>query len=134
MKTTMKAAILLLSGAIFFSQASLAGPPTGQCSFTADVASACNSLINDAYEELLAYGPAMSPKNFIGLTCKLALAGEKMDQGKAEDAYTKLFDSAAKVRKLAARKIDSELAPGDPEDLAVTIDSAATCAFDVAYN
>ena len=114
MKTTMKAAILLLSGTIFFSQASLAGKGGGtDCPFPADSDSqyeeittklrGISMLLAETYNDDLFTSRKNAENNYFGLRCKVAFSENKMEQEKLEDAATKLLDSAMKVQNLGAQ-------------------------------
>jgi hypothetical protein len=142
MKTTTTAAILLLSGTIFFSQASLAGkkgakPPLKDCTFIAtSPATACTDKIAAASTRLSDSKAAFSSKrgaqNFEGLSCKVALAEVKMGKDKAEDAYYKLTDSALKIETLRNQgKLD--ISDDQYELLKGAFDDAADCAYKVAF-
>ena len=132
MKTTMKAAILLLSGCIFFSQASLAGkpdnkpPPKDACDFDA-VATACADELFAAYKALeWNKFEFKSDRDFGGLTCKVAAADAKIAQGKAPDAELKLSDSVVKIETLYTQgKIDTYEAA---MDMASAMEDARACA------
>ena len=138
MKTTMKAALLLLSGTIFFSQASLAGkPPAGDCTYIpTNPATACTAQIEAASIRLTdaegAFTSKRGAQNFEGLTCKVAAAETKMASDKAEDAYYKLSDSALKIETLRNQgKLD--ISVDKYELLKGAFDAAASCAYDEAF-
>jgi hypothetical protein len=132
MKTTTKAAILLLSGTIFFSQASLAGkpdnkpPPKDECTFQA-VATACASELLLAYQTLgVNKSEFKSSRDFGGLTCKVAAADAKIAQDKAADAERKLSDSVVKIETLFTQgKIKTYDAATDMAD---AMEDARACA------
>jgi len=150
MKTTMKAAILLLSGTIFFSQASLAGPkadrtgpPADPCKLVVtDPKAACTSEIGYAFDWLGnanaagVFDTKNGEKNYIGLTCKLALSQAKMEDQKAEDAYYKLSDSEVKVDTLLDQ--GKLINTGDDQkevikQLQINLKKAADCAYKEAF-
>ena len=143
MKTTMKAALLLLSGTIFFSQASWAGKPAAPCAFNLSTSTSCmsadgtKSLIEVAFENLeAAEGSFLASrngqKNFDNLTCKLSLSEVKMGEDKAEDAFYKLSDSALKIETLRNQgKLD--ISDDMYDVLKSSIDAAASCAYDEAF-
>jgi len=129
MKTTMKAAILLLSGTILLSQASLAGKPGPKpepepCTFQA-VAEACGSELLLAYQTL---DPAAfkNARDYAGLTCKVAASDVKISQDKPADAEQKLSASVVKIETLfTQRKIDTYEAASD---MAEAMEDARACA------
>jgi hypothetical protein len=130
MKTTVKAAILLLSGTIFFSQASFAGkpdnkpPPKDTCTFQ-EQAAACASELLLAYEALNA-DAFKSSRDFGSLTCKVAASDVKISQDKPADAELKLSDSVVKIGTLYTQgKIDTYEAAMDMED---AMEEARACA------
>jgi hypothetical protein len=105
----MKAAILLLSGTIFFSQASFAGkpdnkpPPKDTCTFQ-----------------------KQGSRDFGSLTCKVAASDVKISQDKPADAELKLSDSVVKIGTLYTQgKIDTYEAAMDMED---AMEEARACA------
>ena len=132
MKTTVKAAILLLSGTIFFSQASFAGkpdnkpPPKDTCTFQ-EQAAACASEFLLAYEALVVNADAFkSSRDFGSLTCKVAASHVKISQDKPADAELKLSDSVVKIGTLYTQgKIDTYEAAMDMED---AMEEARACA------
>ena len=132
MKTTVKAAILLLSGTIFFSQASFAGkpdnkpPPKDTCTFQKQAA-ACASEFLLAYEALVVNADAFkSSRDFGSLTCKVAASDVKISQDKPADAELKLSDSVVKIGTLYTQgKIDTYEAAMDMED---AMEEARACA------
>jgi hypothetical protein len=132
MKTTVKAAILLLSGTIFFSQASFAGkpdnkpPPKDTCTFQ-EQAAACASEFLLAYEALVVNADAFkSSRDFGSLTCKVAASDVKISQDKPADAELKLSDSVVKIGTLYTQgKIDTYEAAMDMED---AMEEARACA------
>lgn len=132
MKTTVKAAILLLSGTIFFSQASFAGkpdnkpPPKDTCTFQKQAA-ACASELLLAYDALVVNADAFkSSRDFGSLTCKVAASDVKISQDKPADAELKLSDSVVKIGTLYTQgKIDTYEAAMDMED---AMEEARACA------
>lgn len=132
MKTTMKAAILLLSGTILFSQASLAGkpdnkpPPKDTCTFQ-EKADVCASELLLAYDTLVVNADAFkSSRDFGGLTCKVAASDVKISQDKPADAELKLSDSVVKIETLYTQgKIDTYEAA---MDMASAMEDARACA------
>jgi hypothetical protein len=134
MKTTVKAAILLLSGTIFFSQASFAGkpdnkpPPKDTCTFQEQAqAAACASELLLAYGALVVNADAFkSSRDFGSLTCKVAASDVKISQDKPADAELKLSDSVVKIGTLYTQgKIDTYEAAMDMED---AMEEARACA------
>jgi len=134
MKTTIKAAILLLSGTIFFSQASLADNPNkppkpapSDCmDFPVELGSLCAEALYDAHDTLGTYATSFkSDKDFFGLRCKVVEAEVKMDQDKALDALKKLEKSHDKVYLLASqRKLDKTISGIIAKDIATARDCA----------
>lgn len=132
MKTTMKAAILLLSGTIFLSQASLAGkpdnkpPPKDACDFDA-VATACATELMIADRTLrLNESEFKSSRDFGGLVCKVSASDLKISKDKFADAELKLSDSAIKIQTLFAQgKIKSYEAASD---MGEAMEDARACA------
>jgi len=132
MKTTTKAAILLLSGTILFSQASFAGkpdnkpPPKPACTFQA-VATACASELLLAYDMLVVYEDEFrKSRDFGGLTCKVAGSDVKISQDKPGDAERSLSDSVVKIETLFSQgKIDTYEAASD---MAEAMEDARACA------
>lgn len=133
MKTTMKAAILLLSGCIFFSQASLAGKPDKppkpapvDCVEFVDLGSACTYKLNQAHMTLGVYKDAFkSDKDFVGLRCKVVQSEVKMSEDKPADAFVKLDDSYNKIWILVSqRKLDKSAAALIADDIGVARDCA----------
>lgn len=133
MKTTMKAAILLLSTTIFFSQASLAGKPDRNpsekdCDFAA--MSVCAVALGNAYD-LVGYllsnngvvetFMSRNPDQDAGsLQCKISGADIKVAQDKA--------DEAAYLMDMAVEKIWSLYSQGKLswEGLDMMLESFAT--------
>jgi len=128
----MKAAILLLSGTIFLSQASLAGkpdnkpPPKDACDFHA-VATACATELMIADRTLrLNESEFKNSRDFGGLTCKVSASDLKISQDKFADAELKLSNSAIKIQTLFAQgKIKSYEAASD---MAEAMEDARACA------
>ena len=144
MKTTMKAAILLLSGAIFFSQASLAGkgkpndkpPPKVECPFD-EAAIDCKDTLRPAYETLN-IDKFKSSRDYTALQCKVRDADLKISDGKFANAESKLSDAATKIDTLyrQGKILDAE---GNPDlvatlKMAGAIEDARLCADDLADN
>ena len=144
MKTTMKAAILLLSGAIFFSQASLAGkgkpndkpPPKDDCTFEAK-ATYCSDELQLAHDALK-IDVFKNSRDQTALQCKVADADLKISDGKFADAERKLFDSVTKIDTLyrQGKILDAE---GNPDPVATAemirvMGVARLCADDLADN
>ena len=144
MKTTMKAAILLLSGAIFFSQASLAGkgkpndkpPPKDECKFEAK-ATYCSYELGLAYKAL-DIGVFKNSRDLTALQCKVRDADLKVSDGKFDDAADKLYDSMMKIETLyrQGKILDAE---GNPDPVATAemirvMGVARSCADDLADN
>ena len=127
MKTTMKAAILLLSGAIFFSQASLAGngkpdgkpPPKDDCTFEA-AATVCDIKLLKAYT-ILDSAVFKNSRDLTALQCKVRDADLKVSDGKFPDAAEKLYDSMMKIDRLyrEGKILD---APGGEPDYVATVE------------
>jgi N-acetylmuramic acid 6-phosphate (MurNAc-6-P) etherase len=132
MKTTMKAAILLLGGTLFFSQAGLAGkpdnkpPPKEECSFFA-AATACTVELAHAYEMLVVNQSEFNKSRDYGaLTCKVSASDIKISQDKPADAELKLSDSVVKINTLFTQgKISSYEAAMDMAD---AMEDARACA------
>jgi len=105
----MKAAILLLSGIIFFSQASLAGPPGAtDCPLAAsDPVHACTTelistyfLLAEKYADDAFTSKNNATSNFFSLRCKVAFSEVKMSEDKPANAAKKLYASWIKVQDL----------------------------------
>jgi len=136
MKTTIKAAILLLSGTIFFSQTSLADrpgnkpPPKDECTFQAK-ATACSDKLLLAYEAL-DIAEFKNSRDLTALTCKVAAADLKIDDGKFTNAELKLSDSVVKIGTLSTQDkiLDDEGNPdyGAADDMAEAMEDARDCA------
>ena len=132
MKITTKAAILLLSGTIFFSQASLAGkpnnkpPPKTDCASFVSLDAACSSALQTAHQTLGTFqGDFKADRDFAGLRCKVTQSEVKVSDGKPADAFKKLDDSYMKVWTLASQnKLDSTAA----SMIAADIKTARDCA------
>jgi len=150
MKTTMKAAVLLLSGTIFFSQASLADrpdnkpPPKDGCTLVvSNPDAACTTEIKNASiwlgnaKKVGVFDTKNGDNNYLGLTCKLALSQDKMEQEKAEDAWNKLWAAAAKLKELTGSikpKIDTSGIRGKVvKVLQSYLNKAESCAYKVAF-
>jgi hypothetical protein len=129
MKTTMKAAILLLSGTLFFSQASLAGKPDNrdpsekECP-NADLQTRCSAELNDAYDligDLYAIGDVFLSKNAERdagtLQCKVSGAEIKVGQDKTLDASDTLYKAIEKVMSLEGQGKMDDPNPGIQEAL-----------------
>ena len=132
MKTTMKAAILLLGGTLFFSQAGLAGkpdnkpPPKDPCDFLA-VATACATELETADLTLRVNEfEFKSSRDFGSLVCKVSASDLKISQDKPADAELKLSDSVVKINTLFTQgKISSYEAA---MDMAEAMEDARACA------
>jgi hypothetical protein len=111
MKTTMKAALLLLSGTIFFSQASWAAKPTGDCAFPdggsqyGDITLALETIYADLAAAYHAdqFTSKKKDQNYFGLRCKVVSSELKLQQEKPGDAAKSLLDSAMKVQTLGGQ-------------------------------
>ena len=128
MKTTTKAAILLLSGTIFFSQAGLAGKPDRDPSEkicpNADLQTRCSAELNYAYdliEDLHAIGGVFLSKNADRdagtLQCKVSGAEIKVGQDKTLDASEALYKAIEKVMSLEGQGKMDDPNPGVQEAL-----------------
>jgi hypothetical protein len=136
MKTTTTAAILLLSGAIFFSQASLAGKPDKgdkppkpdpvDCVDFPVTYSVCTDKLAYAHMTLGTYeGDFKNAKDFIGLRCKVVNSEIKMSEDKPADALLKLEASFEKVWTLVSqRKLKKTAAYMIADDIAAARDCA----------
>ena len=138
MKTTTTAAILLLSGAIFFSQASLAGnqdkPDKGDRPAPVDCVdfpvtySACAVALSDVHRELGVANEYPSAfknfKDYVGLRCKVVESENKMSQDKPANALLKLEDSLDKIGTLRSQR---KLEPSAAESLKWWMGEAIEC-------
>jgi hypothetical protein len=133
MKTTTTAAILLLSGTIFFSQASLAGNPNKppkpdpvDCVDFVELDSACTDKLAYAHMTLGVYeGDFKNAKDFVGLRCKVVSSEVKMSQDKPADALVTLEASFEKVWTLVSqRKLKKTAAYMIADDIAAARDCA----------
>ena len=132
MKTTTTAAILLLSGAIFFSQASLAGKPDNKppskdnCVDFVPLYSGCTDELAYAHMTLDTYqGAFKNDKDFVGLSCKVVSSEIKMSEDKPADALLKLEASFEKVWTLVSqRKLKKTAAYMIATDIAAARDCA----------
>jgi hypothetical protein len=129
MKTTMKAAILLLSGTLFLSQASFAGKPDGRDSSkkvcpNADLTTRCSSKLNIAFdliEDLHANGGVFLSRNADRdagtLLCKVSGAEIKLGQDKVLEASYALYKAIEKVMSLEGQGKMDDPNPGIQEAL-----------------
>ena len=133
MNTTMKAAILLISGTIFFSQASLADNPNKppkpaptDCVYFVNLGSACAEKLNTAHGTLGTYATSFkSDRDFVGLRCKVVESEVKMYEDKATDALAKLEKSYEKVWTLVSQR---KLGESEASLIAADIATARDCA------
>ena len=132
MKTSIKAAIVLLSGTIFFSQASLAGrpdnkpPPKDNCVDFVLLGTACTDLLAYAHNTLSGnQDDFKNEKDFFGLSCKVVSSEIKMLEDKPADAFLKLEASFEKVWTLVSqRKLEKTAAYMIANDIAAARDCA----------
>ena len=128
MKTTMKAAILLLGGTLFFSQAGLAGKPDRDPSEkicpNADLQTRCSAELDYAYKligDLYAIGDVFLSKNAERdadtLQCKVSGAEIKVGQDKTLDASEALYKAIEKVMSLEGQGKMDDPNPGVQEAL-----------------
>ena len=140
MKTTTKAALLLLSTCIFFSQASLAGwanrdsEPVRDPSVkggkkkecpNAVLETRCSDLLDEAYDLIGALsmneGVFLSPKkgkqDADGLQCKVSGAEIKLGQDKPLEASDALYQAIEKVMSLEGQGKMDDPNPGIQEAL-----------------
>ena len=135
MKTTMKAAILLLSTTIFFSQASLAGKPDRNPSEkdcpNAELQTRCSVLLNDAYKligdlfesDLVFLSRNNAEQDAATLQCKVSGAEIKLAQDKDPEASMALYKAIEKVMSLEGQGKMDDPNPGIQEALM----AAKTC-------
>jgi len=138
MKTTTKAAILLLSGTIFFSHASLAGnkdkpdkgdkPVPEDCDLFPVTYSVCALALSDVHRELGVANEDPSAfknsKDYVGLRCKVVNSQNKMSQDKPADALLKLEDSLDKIGTLRSQR---KLEPSAADSLEWWMGEAIKC-------
>jgi hypothetical protein len=124
----MKAAILLLGGTLFFSQAGLAGKPDRDPSEkdcpNADLQTRCSAELDDAYKligDLYDNGGVFLSKNANRdagtLQCKVSGAEIKVGQDKTLDASDTLYKAIEKVMSLEGQGKMDDPNPGVQEAL-----------------